>query len=67
LYCGEVVETIQPFLPMGMKTPISMRTPLADPSANTGPVGPAVWLRKVTFLKSRIKRSLKVTARIAGK
>src|SRR4051812_2815188 len=25
LYCGEVVEISQPLLPMGMKTPISMR------------------------------------------
>jgi hypothetical protein len=24
LYCGEVVETIQPFLPIGMKTPMSI-------------------------------------------
>src|SRR5476651_715444 len=55
LYCGEVVETIQPFLPIGMKTPISMRTPLADPSAKTRPVGPDYQqLRKVTLLKSRI-------------
>jgi hypothetical protein len=25
LYCGEVVEISQPLLPIGMKTPISMR------------------------------------------
>jgi hypothetical protein len=28
LYCGEVVDTSQPLLPMGMNTPISMRRDL---------------------------------------
>ena len=28
MYCGDVAEIIQPLLPMGMKTPISMRSDL---------------------------------------